>query len=300
MRDRDVAAAVEPAELEHVAQAFFEIDVGELQLRLELGAGVGGGERQRALEDAAERLRLADRHEQLAAAQIGGDRGAPELGAAERDVGRRQPQVEIDAGQAVDHERHPVPVALVVGEQADGRDIGRQIELVGGERALQGLPAVGGEGEHALGDVAVEFDVDRGERDRAAGDVGLGLEREAAEAAAGERLEAGPAQRVAQRRRVGRERAFDLQRRLRAPVAFEGELERGAGEANLQARAVAGERGGEIRQRDRAVDRLVMPDEVAGGGEALGDRRPGQRQFDIAERLGDAARRVVAARWCRR
>ena len=67
----------------------FEIDVGELQLRLELGAGVGGGERQRALKDAAECLRLTDGHEQLAAAQIGGDGGASETGAAQRDVCRR-------------------------------------------------------------------------------------------------------------------------------------------------------------------------------------------------------------------
>ena len=37
----DVAAAVDPAELEHVAQALFQVDVGEMQLRLELGAGVG-------------------------------------------------------------------------------------------------------------------------------------------------------------------------------------------------------------------------------------------------------------------
>ena len=43
------------------------------------------------------------------------------------------------------------------------------------------------EGEHAFGGVAVELDIDAGERDVPAGDVGLGLEREAAEAAAGGR-----------------------------------------------------------------------------------------------------------------
>ena len=109
----------------------------------------------------------------------------PSLARAMRDVRRRKPQVEIAAGQAVDRQRHPIPVAFVVGQQADGGDVGRQIEFVGGERALQGLPAVGGEGEHALGDVAVELDIDGGQRDRSARHVGLGLEREAAEAAAG-------------------------------------------------------------------------------------------------------------------
>ena len=131
----------------------------------------------------------------------------------------------------------------MLASSADGRDIGREVELVGRERALQGLPAVGGEGEHAFGDVAVELDVDAGERDRAAGHVGLGLEREAAEAAAGQRLR--PAQRSASRSDGASAASVPsiLKRRLRAQVAVEGELERRAGEPNLQAGAVAGQRG---------------------------------------------------------
>ena len=117
--------------------------------------------------------------------------------------------------------RAAVPFALIGGEQADGGDIGRQIERVGGERALQRLPPVGGEGEHALGGVAVEFDIDAGQPDGAAHHIGLRLDREAAEAAAGQRPLAGPDQRLAQRGGVGGERAFDLERRLDADRAFE-------------------------------------------------------------------------------
>ena len=122
--------------------------------------------------------------------------------------------------------RAVVPFALIGGEQADGGDVGRQIERVGGERALQRLAPVGGEGEHALGGVAVEFDIDVGEPDGAAHHVGLRLDREMAEAAAGQRLLSGPDQRVAQRGGVGGERAFDLERGLDADGAFERRLDR--------------------------------------------------------------------------
>ncbi len=72
-------------------------------------------------------------------------------------------------------------------------------------------------------------------------------------------------------------------------IAVEGELERRAGEPDLEAGAVAAS----ARRRNRSklmrgVDRLAVPGEAAGGGEALGDRRPGQREFDVGERLDDA------------
>ena len=176
---------------------------------------------ERSLEYAAERLRLADRDGELAAAQVGRDRGAPELGASRWRCAR---PTGAGRGRTRSARRAPIGTrfqsrSLLVSRRIVA-DVGREIELLGGERALQGLAAVGGEGEHALGGVAVKFDVDGRERDRAAGDVGLGLEREAAEAAAGERLEPGPAQRVAQRRGVGRRRVpsiFSVGRMLIVP-----------------------------------------------------------------------------------
>ena len=96
---RIVALAFEPVQPEQLAEAAFQIDVGELQLRFHVHAGVEIGERQRALDHAAIGLRLADGHHQMAAAQIGADRGAADLGVGHHHVGRRQPQVEIDAGR---------------------------------------------------------------------------------------------------------------------------------------------------------------------------------------------------------
>ena len=55
----------------------------------DLGAGIGGRKRQRALEDAAERLRLADRDVELAVPQIERDGGASEPRALHGDAGRR-------------------------------------------------------------------------------------------------------------------------------------------------------------------------------------------------------------------
>ena len=81
-REAEIAFAFEPSNAEHLAEALLEIDVGELQLRLEVGARRRLGEPERALDHAAEGLRLADRHGEIAAAQIGRDRRAPELGAA--------------------------------------------------------------------------------------------------------------------------------------------------------------------------------------------------------------------------
>ena len=46
MRKAEVAVAFEPPEPEHLAETLVEIDVGELQLRLEVGAGLRPGERR--------------------------------------------------------------------------------------------------------------------------------------------------------------------------------------------------------------------------------------------------------------
>ena len=186
---------------------------------------------------------------------------------------------------ALQVEQLPVPVARAAGEQADGRDIGREIERAGGQRRLQGLAAVVAVGHHALGDIAVEFDIDVGQRDRRADHVGARLQREAAEAAGAGRRLAGPAQRVAQRRAVGGQRAFHHQAGAVGDGAVEGELQRRAGEPRLQAGALAGQRGDEVADADAAVDALAAPVELPGRGEGARDRRPGQRQVDIAERL---------------
>ena len=175
----------------------------------------------------------------------------------------------------------------------DGRNVGREIERVGGERALQGLAAVGGESEHAFRGVAVKLDIDAGERDGAAHHIGARLEREMREAAARQRLLPEPGQRLAQRFGIGGEHALDLEGRIEADRAFEGALDRRAGEPKLDAAAVAGERSGEIGEREARVHRLAVPDEVAGGAEALGDRRPGERQLDVLQRFAELVRGVA-------
>src|ERR1019366_24709 len=100
---------------------------------------------------------------------------------------------------------------LIGGEQADGGNVGCQIERVGSERALRRLAPVGGEGEYSLGGVAVELDVDVGKPDRAAHHIGLRLDREVAESAAGQRLLSGPDQGIAHRCGIGGARAFALE-----------------------------------------------------------------------------------------
>ena len=102
-------------------------------------------------------------------------------------------------------------------------------------------------GDHALRDVAVEFGIDVRQRDRSVVDRGAGLEREPPEAALRQRGVAGPAQRLAQRRGVGGERAVDLEVRLIAHGAVERRLQRAGVEAELQTRVPAGERRGKIR-----------------------------------------------------
>ena len=200
-----------------------------------------------------------------------------------------EPQIDIDALEAVERDRLAVPVALAGGQQPHGGDVGRQIERVGGERPLQRLPAAVGQRQHALAGIAVELDVDAGQTERAAHHVGLGLERETAEATARQGLLAGPAHGLAQRRRIGRQRALHLEGRPMAQIAVEGELERGAGEADLEPGPIAPQRGGEIGEADGGVEHLVVPGEVPGAGEALRDRGPGERELDVGERLDDLA-----------
>ncbi len=215
----------------------------------------------------------------------------PSLALRDADAGGRQPQIEIDAVEAVECNRLAVPAALAAGQQTDGGNVGRQIEPLGRKRPLQGLPAV--EGQHAFAGIAVEFDIDAGKPDGPADHVGLRLECEAAKSAAGRRLLARPAQRVAQGRGVGGKRAFHLKRRPMAEIAVECEFERRAGEAHLEPGSVALQSGDEIGEADGGVDRLVMPGEAAGGGEAPRDRRPSERQFHVRERLDDLVRLVA-------
>ena len=173
------------------------------------------------------------------------------------------------------------------GEQPEGGDIGREVERAGGERRLQRLAAVIGVGHDALGDIAVEFDIDVGQRDRRADHIGARLQREAAEPAAARRRPAGPAQRIAQRRAestVSVPSIIMLVRLATVPskASFSGALD---------SRALRPERSpdkcrDEIADADAAVDALAAPVELPGRGKGTRDRRPGQRQVDIVERLG--------------
>ena len=56
--ERDVAAALEPANSEYLAEAALEIDVDECDVRGHGDPAIGVGEPERALGDAAERLRI--------------------------------------------------------------------------------------------------------------------------------------------------------------------------------------------------------------------------------------------------
>ena len=197
----------------------------------------------------------------------------------------RQPHVEVGGRQRVEIEQLPVPVARAAGEQAEGGDIRREVERVGGERRLQRLAAVIGVGHHALGDVAVELDIDVGERDRGADDIGARLQREAAEAAAAGRRP--PVQRSALRKEglsmVSVPSIIGLVRSATLPS-------KASLSGALAIRAFSPERSPERAatksRRDRAVDALAAPVELPGRGEGARDRGPGQRQVDVLEVLG--------------
>src|SRR6266545_2335249 len=283
--------ALDAADADKLAEPLIEIDVGELHLRAECRPGFRLSESKGTDGYAAEGLGFSNRNGEVPAAQIGGNRGASELGGAERDASGRQPQVDIDAGESTERDRLAAPV--VAGAQADGREVGREVERLGGERALQAPPPVAREGEDAFADIAVELDVDAGKRDGAADDVGLRLEGETAEAARRRVPMGGPAQRVPQRGGIGGERALHLERGPVADVAVEGELQRRADGAQLEAGPVAGQRSDEVAEAQRRVDRLVMPDEAPGRGEGLRDRRPRQRKLHVGQRLDDLVGLVV-------
>src|SRR6185437_8273259 len=65
-RDVEIAAAGEAVDAEQVAGAGLQVDVLELELRLDVGDRVGARDPDRALGDAAIDLRLADRARQRA------------------------------------------------------------------------------------------------------------------------------------------------------------------------------------------------------------------------------------------
>ena len=147
------------------------------------------------------------------------------------------------------------------------------------------MPSV--EGQHAFAGIAVEFNVDARKGNGSAHYVRLRLEREAAKSAARRSVLARPAQRIAQGNGIGRKRALHLERGAMADVAVEREFKRRPGETEFDAGSLAQQRGGEVGQADGGVDRLVMPREAAGGGEASGDRWPGEGHFYIRDRLQD-------------
>src|SRR5581483_2584441 len=59
-RDAEIAAARKLAEAEQLAGAGLQVDIGELELRLDVGKAVGARQSKRALGDAAIDLRFAD------------------------------------------------------------------------------------------------------------------------------------------------------------------------------------------------------------------------------------------------
>ena len=294
-REIQVAASGELAGAEQIAGAGLQIDVGELKLRLHLGGRVGLRDAERTLGDSVIDLRFADAERQRPVAQVGAERGLAEPGRTDGDLRRRKPHVEIGGGQRMQVEQLSVPVACAVGEQTDRLDIGREIDRAGGQRRLQGLPTVVGVGHDAFGDVAVDLDVDIGQRDRCADHVGACLEREASKPAAAGRRLSDPAHCLAQRGAVGGHRAFHHQADRVRNHAVEHEFQRRAGDLDLQARPLAGQRGEKIAEADAAVDAFAAPVELSGCGERAGDRGPSQRQVDIAEVLGDPIGGILIA-----
>ena len=65
--------------------------------------------------------------------------------------------------------------------------------------------------------------------------------------------------------------------------AVERQFQRRTGEPQLDAGALAGQRGQEIAEREVRFDRLAMPHEAAIGAEAARDRRPGELKVDAVE-----------------
>ena len=82
----EVAFALQSFQPEHFRHRGFEIDVDELQLRLEFDALFGGSKPDGSLDQPRKRA-IPDRQRQLAAAHIGRDGGSSELGGPDRDLG---------------------------------------------------------------------------------------------------------------------------------------------------------------------------------------------------------------------
>src|SRR5262249_3428634 len=157
--------------------------------------------------------------------------------------------------EILDCERAAVPV--VAGQEAHRREVRRDIERLGGEGPLKNLPPVTEIGQRAVGEIAVELDIDGGKGSVSAGHIGLRFQREPAETAARGRRRSRPAQGLAKRVRVCRKRSFEFQRGAIADIAVEAYLERRCGEPKLESGSLARERGEEITQTERGIDRLV-------------------------------------------
>src|SRR5262249_10472626 len=144
--DGERAFPFELAQTHELTETLLQVDIAELDLRLDRRAGVRLGETEGAIGFATKRLGLADRHGQAAAPQIGRPRRASKLHVAERDAARRQPQIEVDAGEAA--KRHRLLVPLIVGERTKRRYVGREIERIGRERSLQQLATFAAKRQH--------------------------------------------------------------------------------------------------------------------------------------------------------
>ena len=77
-RDIEIAATGKLVDAEQIAGAGLQIDIGELELGLDLGNGLRARNRERALGDAAIDLRFADRERERATAQVCSQRSAAE------------------------------------------------------------------------------------------------------------------------------------------------------------------------------------------------------------------------------
>ena len=80
-------------------------------------------------------------------------------------------------------------------------------------------------------------------------------------------------------------RAVDLERRLDADRAFEGGLHGAPATRSFRPVRLPASAAAKSASVTVSVERLVMPDEAAGGAEALGDRRPGERECTSSKRL---------------
>jgi len=171
-------------------------------------------------------------------------------------------------------------VASAGGEQAEGRDIGREIKRAGGERRLQCLrPLLQrssrprrrcrrvrrdiGQGNGSTTTLARAFSAKRPKPRRPASSVPSSAAR-------------------AQRERVDRHRAFHHHAGTVGDGTVERQFQRRAGQPRLQAGAVARQRSDEVAGADRAVDALAAPVECP-VPRTTARSRPGQRQVDIAE-----------------